>query len=239
MGRLSPSGVVTEWQVALEKTDSHIEQISLDPGGDVWFTELNYDGGGADGTNLVRRLHPASNVVRAYPVPTFGGTPAGVHAAPSGDVWVSEYFAGKLALLDPHAAPFTSSVVAPNASPSSGHAAGPTAHPPQPTSPTVTAVSATAHVVTPTASPGWLEYAIPTAGANAEDMRLDALGLLYFEEDGGFLGVLNPASGRVVEYPIPSPNSGYYNIALAGHDVWFAEAGAFGPVPTKVGVLLR
>ena len=124
VGRLSPSGVVTEWVVTLEKADSHVEQISLDPDGNVWFAELNYDGGGADGTNLVRRLHPATSVVRAYAVPTFGGTPAGVHAAPSGNVWVSEYFAGKLALLDPHAAPFTSIVVAPNASPSTGHHAG-------------------------------------------------------------------------------------------------------------------
>ena len=51
--------------------------------------------------------------------------------------------------------------------------------------------------------------------------------------------VLAPATGQVVEYPIPSANSGYYNIALAGGDVWFAEAGAFGPVPTKVCVLSR
>ena len=91
VGRLSPTGVITEWQVTLEKTDSHIEQLSLDPAGNVWFTELNYDGTGPAGTNLVRRLDPATNVVRAYPVPTFGGTPAGVVAAPSGKVWVSEY----------------------------------------------------------------------------------------------------------------------------------------------------
>jgi virginiamycin B lyase len=80
---------------------------------------------------------------------------------------------------------------------------------------------------------------IPTPGANAEDMRLDGRGDLFFEEDGGKLGVLAPASGTVVEYVIPSPNSGYYNITLSGPNVWFAEAGAFGPVPTKVGVLLR
>jgi virginiamycin B lyase len=239
VGRLSPSGVVTEWQVTLEKDDSHIEQISVGPGGDVWFTELNYDGAGPDGTNLVRRLHPATNVVTAYPVPTFGGTPAGVVAAPSGDVWVSEYWAGTLALLDPDRAPSTSSVVAPNASSSSPRASGRT-HPSFfPAPPASTAVTASFHHVTPVASPGWLEYPIPTPGANAEDMRLDDRGDLFFEEDGGMLGVLVPASGGVTEYPIPSANSGYYNIAIAGGDVWFAEAGAFGPVPTKVGVLRR
>ncbi len=239
VGRLSASGVFTEWQIALEKTDSHVEQISLDPAGNLWFTELNYDGVGPDGTNLVRRLHPATNQVRAYPVPTFGGTPAGVVAAPDGHVWVSEYFAGKLALLDPAAAPHTSTVVPPDTSPSAHTSTGPTAPSFTPAIPAITAVAPSAHVVVPVASPGWLEYAIPTAGANAEDMRLDAGGDLYFEEDGGKLGVLEPATGHVVEYPIPSADSGYYNIALAGRALWFAEAGAFGPVPTKVGVLFR
>jgi virginiamycin B lyase len=239
VGRLSPTGVITEWQVTLEKDDSHIEQLSLDPAGNVWFTELDYDGVGPDGTNLVRRLHPASNVVRAYPVPTLGGTPAGVVAAPSGKVWVSEYFAGALALLDPDAAPFTSVVVPPNASTSAPRAAGPRAHPGTHTSPVVTPVTTVNSHVTPVATPGWLAYPIPTPGANAEDMRLDGLGNLYFEEDGGMLGVLDPSSGHVVEYPIPSPDSGYYNIALSSGGLWFAEAGAFGPVPTKVGVLFR
>ena len=91
--------------------------------------------------------------------------------------------------------------------------------------------------MTPVATPGWLAYTIPTPGANAEDMRLDALGHLYFEEDGGKLGVLDPSSGHVVEWPIPSPNSGYYNIALSSAGLLVRRGGAFGPVPTKVGVL--
>ena len=77
------------------------------------------------------------------------------------------------------------------------------------------------------------------AVGHAEDMRLDDHGHLYFEEDGGMLGILDPATGNVTEVPIPSPNSGYYNIALADGALWFSEAGAFGPVPTKVGFLAR
>jgi virginiamycin B lyase len=45
-------------------------------------------------------------------------------------------------------------------------------------------------------------------------MRIDDRGLVWFEEDTGKLGVLNPNTATFVEYPIPSPNSGYYNIAL-------------------------
>ena len=238
VGRLSPSGAITEWHVALEKTDSHIEQISVGRSGAVWFTELNYDGVGANGTNFVRRLNPATNEVRAYPVPTFGGTPAGVAAAPSGRVWVSEYFAGKLALLDPQNAPHTSITVTPSSSVSTRQSFAHTAPLLTPASRTVSSASPTPHQISPVASTGWLEYSIPTPGASAEDMRLDPAGHLFFEEDGGMLGELDPKTGKVVEYPIPSPNSGYYNIALAGRALWFAEAGAFGLVPTKVGVLL-
>ena len=237
VGRLSASGVITEWHITLEKTDSHIEQLSIDPSGHVWFTELNYDGVGANGTNLVRRLDPATNTVRAYPVPTFGGTPAGVTAAPSGHVWVSEYFAGKLALLDPQAASFTSTTVAPNSGVAARHSSGRTS-PVSVVSPrTTTPTSPVTHNVSPAKSAGWLEFTIPAAGANAEDMRLSANGDLYFEEDGGFLGLLNPHLGTFVEYAIPSPNSGYYNIALREGVLYFAESGSFSAVPTKVGFL--
>jgi virginiamycin B lyase len=239
VGRLSPSGVITEWHITLEKTDSHIEQISVDPSGFVWFTELNYDGVGVNGTNFVRRLDPGTNIVRAYPVPTFGGTPAGVAAAPTGHIWVSEYFAGKLALLDPQAASYTSTTVIPNSAIANRSNYGRTTRPSAPVVKTITAVAASVHYVAPAKSTGWLEYPIPTPGANAEDMRISKDGNLFFEEDGGFLGELDPRTGMVAEYPIPSPNSGYYNIALGDGALWFSEAGAFGPVPTKVGLLQK
>ncbi len=237
VGRLSPTGVITEWHIALEKADSHIEQLSIDPTGHVWFTELNYDGVGASGTNFVRRLDPATNIVRAYPLPTFGGTPAGVTAAPTGHIWVSEYFAGKLALLDPQAAPFSSTTVTPNSGLASRSNTG-RLSPVSTVSPrTANPAAPIAHYVSPAKHTGWLEYTIPTTGANAEDMRLSPAGNLFFEEDSGFLGVLNPQAETIVEYAIPSPNSGYYNIALCDGSVYFAEAGAFAAVPTKVGVL--
>ena len=56
-------------------------------------------------------------------------------------------------------------------------------------------------------------------------------------EDGGFLGELDPYAGIFVEYPVPSANSGYYNIALGPAALWFSKAGAFAVVPTKVGFL--
>jgi virginiamycin B lyase len=241
VGRLSPEGVVTEWVVTLEHPDDNIEEISLDPHGDLWFAERNFDGAGPAGTNLVRRLDPRTNVVSEYRVPTLGGNPAGVLARPDGKVWVSEYFADRIALLDPAAAPHVDHVLPPDTGLSSARRTFEAIPPRKGSTPATSAVVATTSHVTPIVSPGWIEYPLPMAGANAEDMRVDALGRLVFEEDAGTLGVLDPVALTVTEYPIPTANSGYYTIALAPDGrVWFTEAAIFAPgIPSQIGVLVR
>lgn len=239
VGRLSPRGVVTEWDVTLEHPDDNIEQLSLDPWGNIWFVERNFDGAGAAGTNKVRRLNPRVNVISTFLVPTPGGNPAGVVANANGTVWVSEYFANAIALLNPFAAPHTDSVV----DPSSFTAGNQTVNVPRTHSGriqnTTTKVAPGIHIVRPSVTPGWVEYPIPTANAMAEDMRVDSHGRLWFEEDSGLLGILDPLLARFTEYTIPSVNSGYYNVELDQKTglLWFTEAGAFGPVDTKLGYL--
>jgi virginiamycin B lyase len=237
VGRLAPSREFTEWHIALEKTDSHLEQISIDGHGYVWFTELNYDGVGSQGTNLARRLDPGTNEVRAYAVPTLGGSPAGVTNAASGRIWVSEHAAGKLALLDPEKAVFTTTAATRSAS-RSHEAEGPAGGQPAATSAQTSAVTAAREGVRPVGTTGWVEYTVPPAGGNPEDMRVGADGRLYFEDDRGYLGTLMPETGEFVQFKIPSPNSGYYNIALEGGALWFTEAGtASATTATKIGVL--
>jgi len=239
VGQLSPNGVMTEWDVALEHPDDNIEQISLDPFGKLWFVERNFDGVGAAGTNKVRRLDADTNVISTYLVPTFGGNPAGVHTNSDGTIWVAEYFGNAVALLFPNIAPHSDAVVRPN------RAASPTAftieRPANGSRGTATNTRETAsvHSVMPVFTRGWTEFPIPTANAQAEDMRIDDRGLVWFEEDTGKLGVLNPFTATFAEYPIPSPNSGYYTIALNPQEggLWFTEAGIFAPVPTKIGIL--
>jgi virginiamycin B lyase len=239
IGRLSPNGVITEWDVALEHPDDNIEQLSLDPSGNVWFAERNFDGAGAAGTNKVRRLNPNTNVISTYLVPTLGGNPAGVLANANGTVWVSEYFANAFALLNPVTAPHSNAVVAPNT-----HTAGNQTAPAPRTNAgrtpgTNTKVVPSIHSVRPIVTPGWVEYPIPTADAMAEDMRVDRHGTLWFEEDSGLLGQLDSYHAIFTEYTVPSVNSGYYNIVLdpAEDQLWFTEAGLFAPVTTKVGTL--
>jgi virginiamycin B lyase len=238
VARMDSHGTFTEWQIVLEKADAHIEEISLDPSGHVWFAEKNFDGPGPDGTNAVRRLDPATNGIREYRVPTLGGTPAGVLANADGTVWVTEFFGNAVALLDPGAAPHTDFTVTPLTGASAGqstpgsrlHAGGGPHVAATPVTPRLTAV-------TPSRTPGWIEYPIPFANANAGDLRTDPSGRLWFEEDAGQIGVLDPAALTITEYPLPTPGNGYYNIELDAHGrIWITEAGFFAP-PSKIAVL--
>lgn len=239
VGRLSPRGEITEWSVPLEHADDNMEQLSLDAFGNVWFAERNFDGIGAAGTNKVRRLNPSTNVISTYTVPTLGGTPSGIVANANGTVWVSEYYANALALLVPAIAPHSDAVVAPSTHTASSQVA-PVARTVTARAPsTNTPAPPSIHTAQPSVTPGWIEYPIPTANAEAEDMRVDRLGRVWFEEDKGLLGRLDPLVARFTEYTIPSANSGYYNIALDKRTdlLWFTEAGVFAPVATKIGYL--
>ncbi|PXV53596.1 virginiamycin B lyase [Dyella jiangningensis] len=239
VGRLSPQGAITEWTFTLEHPDDNMEQLSLDPWANVWFVERNFDGAGAAGTNKVRRLNPRTSVVSTYAVPTLGGTPSGVVANADGTVWVSEYYANALALLDPLVAPHSDETVAPDTRKATGQSAPSTRTVSARVPPTQTAASPVVHTVQPVVTRGWIEFPLPTANAEAEDMRVDVFGNVWFEEDAGFLGRLDPYAARFTEYAIPSTNSGYYNIAMDARKgrLWFTEAGVFAPVTTKIGDL--
>ncbi len=238
VGRMDRDGNFTEWQIVLEKADAHIEVISLDPAGHLWFAEKNFAGPGPNGTNTVRRLAPATTVISEYRVPTLGGTPAGVLANADGTVWVTEFFGNAVALLDPAIAPHTDLTVTPlRGAAAEQDTAGTHLHAGGGPHVAATPVTPLRTPVTPRRTPGWIEYPIPLAGANAGDLRTEASGRLWFEEDAGQIGVLDPAALTITEYPLPTQGNGYYNIEIDSHGrIWITEAGFFAP-PSKVAVL--
>jgi len=240
VGNLASDGTISEWIFALEHPDDNIEQLSIDPVGNIWFAERNFDGVGAAGTNKVRRLNPKNNVVSTYLVPTFGGNPAGVHANADGTIWVSEYFANAFALLFPKVAPHTDEVITPGSHAGFSIATGVPVTRFGRQKGVRTPVTPSVASVKPSFTLGWIEYVIPIPNTESEDMRVDRFGRLWYEGDTGFLGVLNPFAAVFAQYTIPSPDSGYYNIALDNKTglLWFTEAGAFAAgTPTKVGNL--
>jgi virginiamycin B lyase len=163
-----------------------------------------------------------------------------VRANANGTVWVAEYFANAFALLNPNVAPHTDELVQPNSAAIGGNTIQAQRINSNSGNGAATTVSPATHTVNPVVTLGWVEYHIPTANAQAEDMRVDHHGRLWFEEDSGLLGTLDWQTATFTEYAIPSANSGYFNIAL-DQDVgrlWFTEAGVFAPVPTKIGNLI-
>lgn len=186
----------------------------------------------------MRRLDPATGEVREYRVPTLGGTPAGVLANADGTVWVTEFFGNAVALLDPDAAPRNDLTVTPLHGASAGQST-PGSHLHAGGAPHVAATPVTPRLtpVTPSRTPGWIEYPIPFPNANAGDLRVDPSGRLWFEEDAGQIGVLDPRALTITEYPLPTPGNGYYNIEIDHHGrVWITGAGFFAP-PSNVAVL--
>lgn len=233
------TGSVTEWLqplASLQHPDDNIEEINLDRAGRLWFVERNFDPGSV--TNRVSRLDPQSNQVQVYTLPTATGNPAGIVVGANNTVWVSEYYAGKLALLNPNVAAYTQYLLAPTTAGALPASGAPFTVAPQPNPGITNAVAPMGTIVAPTnIKTGWTEWQLPTANANPEDLRIDSKGNLWFEEDGGKLGVLSPKTNAITEYNIPTASNGYYNIALqSNNQIWYIGSGLFAP-PAKIGLL--
>jgi len=68
------------------------------------------------------------------------------------------------------------------------------------------------------------EYALPRPSIAPHDVRVDRDGVWYSDFDEQFLGRLDPATGRVTEYPIPELKPGFPTGAL---DMEIDQAGNF------------
>ncbi len=82
------------------------------------------------------------------------------------------------------------------------------------------------------------EYPIP-AGSFPHDPALDRNDVLWYTaQQGNKIGRLNPADGRVTEFPVPTPNSGPHGlVADAAGNIWFTEnsAGKIGRLDARTG----
>jgi virginiamycin B lyase len=79
------------------------------------------------------------------------------------------------------------------------------------------------------------EWAVPTVGAEIEEIALDHEGRLWFAEQGNIklnpspnrVGVLDPQKQTITEYLSPTPNSRPAGILVAADDtIWFSEHAA-------------
>jgi streptogramin lyase len=181
--------------------------IAAGPDGNLWFTER-------DG-NKVGMINPTTHAVSEFPVPTANSWPIGITVGPDGNVWFTEAATGNIGVISPttHSIsefPTHSASIWPITSGPDGNLwLGPSE------------INPTTHVFNsfgqPTPSN---DYGI-AAGADSN--------LWFTEYDAGQIGMINPTTHAVTEFPIP--RSGPAPDAItAGPDgnLWFTDDGNNG-----------
>jgi len=232
LGRLSSSGVITEW--AVPTVGAEIEEIALDHQGNLWFAEQGNIS--KISPNKVGKLNPCNQTITEYTSPTPNSRPAGIVVAADDTIWFSEHAADKIAHLFPNRAHGVTTTVTPVstvASPSSSAQAG---NPGKPTNPVTASAQTTTAYSRVTRSQGIVEYSLPHTGSlsNTEDMRFDKHGNLFFENDstaqiGELVLSRDDAAPTIREWAIPH-GVGFYNIEFDkdGKTLWISATAGYG-----------
>jgi virginiamycin B lyase len=92
LGRLNPQTRKVEEFPSPGGAESQPYAITVAPNGVVWYCET-----GNDTKNMLVRFDPATAAMRAWPIPSGGGTVRHMVAAGNGDLWLAESGVGKIA----------------------------------------------------------------------------------------------------------------------------------------------
>ncbi|OLC60558.1 MAG: hypothetical protein AUH89_03990 [Ktedonobacter sp. 13_1_40CM_4_52_4] len=76
IGRISPSGTITEFPISTP--NSSPSEITSGPDGNLWFAGIRI--------NEIGRITP-SGTITEFPIPTSYGAPTGITAGPDGNLW--------------------------------------------------------------------------------------------------------------------------------------------------------
>ncbi len=94
IGKVTPSGVVTEYPVTT--ANAGVADIALGSDNNLWFTEAT--------ANQIGMIDPKSpSTVTEYPIPTAASGAYGIAAGSDGDLWFAESNSGKVAHFSPSA----------------------------------------------------------------------------------------------------------------------------------------
>jgi streptogramin lyase len=91
IGRITPSGTVTEFNVPT--AHSNPEGITAGPDGNLWFTEYTFD--------KIGRITPAGIVTEFATGITPGSSPNGITAGPDGNLWFTEDSGNRIGRITP------------------------------------------------------------------------------------------------------------------------------------------
>lgn len=208
-----------------------------------------------DGTEMIYFTAPLEDALRAvvftsggagWNLPTSGGWPEHLVAAPSGpgtvNLWINERLAGKVARFSPSQVAVTLPLFQ---------------FPLQPVTPDVLEVDPLVVPVTPEFHPGnpalpppiallaknvsgpFTEWTAMNPAAYVEDLALAPDGMVWFTQDNSPLARLDPGSDTVLLYSLPSGTQPLGIEVASGGTVWFTDTSrpAIGSLdPTTGGV---
>jgi streptogramin lyase len=209
--------------------------ITTGPDGNLWFTWQSTpayaNGIGVPGAAF-GRMTPTGSVTE-FEVPTAASEPLSIVAGPDGNVWITEFQAGKIARVT------RKGVITEFAIPTTGgHPEGITSDPDGGTL-WFTDQAANAIGRISTAGTNAVEFPIPTPNSMPTGIALGPDGNLWFVEQEGLNVGLISTDGGIQEFPVPTPK-GYESSIAAGPDgnLWFPENahGKIGQLTTDGGI---
>ncbi len=92
VGKVTPSGQVTEFTLDVHPANLGLSDIALGPDGNLWFT--------VGGRPQVGRITTEGQVTE-YTLPDIGASPMSIAAGPDGNLWFTEFRGGKVGRVTP------------------------------------------------------------------------------------------------------------------------------------------
>jgi virginiamycin B lyase len=227
IGRLDPaSGAISDYPTPTPKSGPH--GITVAPDGGVWYT--------AQRTGIIGRLDPSTKQVREYALPARTANP---HTPIwfGGAVWYTDANNNTYGRLDPSTGSVQVYESTTENSVPYGIVSSPDGHV------WIALLGTNKLAQVDTATGAMKEFILP-AGARPRRLQAASNGIVWYTDYArGYLGALDPVSGKVREWPSPVPGEGPYGIAI-GPDgaIWYNHARSdamtrFDPVTEKSTVL--
>ena len=251
VGRISPSGVISEFVVTATLDGPNLYDITTGPDGNLWFTESL--------VGKIGRITPLG-VISEFNIPTAGADPTNITAGPDGNLWFIEKI-GQIGKITPDGVITEYPQLASQAPHLGGIIRGPDNAlwftdganntigriTPEGVTSQYTVLTANSQPYDITLGPDnnlWFtefdasqvgritpagvitEFSTAVATGTFQDITTGADGNLWFTEGSNRIGRITLA-GVISLIPIPTSNSGPFGItSAADHNIWFTENAA-------------
>jgi streptogramin lyase len=207
VGKVTPAGKVTEFQVGTHSANLGLSDIAVGPDGNLWFTE--------GGRPKVGRITTAGQITE-FELPSAGAKPASIVAGPDGNLWFTEWEGGKVGRITPSGEVTEFPLL--DGRSTSGIAAGPDG--------ALWITEPLPGVVARIATDGSeTDFPLPNPAGYPGAIVAGSDGALWIgKQRGGVLGRITTA-GEASELPVPGGRQTFALSSGPYGDVWYSNGG--------------